>query len=97
MQVKICGIPHKVIFTDNHFDIDLHLGQINYDKAEIYINNNMTEELKEEALCHEILHGILMHLGYNEQNQDEQFVQAVANAISQTFIAKATFESEDKE
>ncbi len=97
MQVKICGIPHKVMLEDNHFDIDLHLGQINYDKAEIYINGGLTEELKQEALCHEILHGILMHLGYNEQNQDEQFVQAMANAISQAFIAKATFESEENE
>lgn len=96
MKVTICGIPHKVIFTDNHFDIDLHLGQINYDKAEIYINNDLTEELKQEALCHEILHGILMHLGYNDQNQDEQFVQAVANAISQTFIVNGIFESEER-
>lgn len=95
MQVKICGIPHKVIFISTPFDIDLHLGQINYDKAEIYINDGLTEELKQEALCHEILHGILMHLGYNEQNQDEQFVQAVANAISQTFIVKAIFKNEE--
>lgn len=96
MQVTICGIPHKVMFEDNHFDIDLHMGQINYDTAEIHINNGLTEELKQEVLCHEILHGILMHLGYSDQNQDEQFVQAVANAISQTFIINGTFESEER-
>lgn len=39
-------------------------------------------------MCHEILHGILVHLGYNEQSQDEQFVQAVGNAIYQTFQIK---------
>ena len=96
MKVTICGIPHEVILAEDRFDIDLHLGQINYDRAEIYINNSLTEEMKQEALCHEILHGILMHLGYSDQNQDEQFVQSVANAISQTFIINGIFESEER-
>lgn len=38
-----------------------------------------------EVLTHEILHGILMRLGYNEEHNNEQFVKALANAINQTF------------
>jgi hypothetical protein len=32
-----------------------------------------------------MIHGILVHLGYTEQSQDETFVQALANAIYQGF------------
>lgn len=44
--------------------------------------------MKKEMLCHEMLHGILMHLGYEKEGQDEQFVQALANAVSQSFEIK---------
>ena len=43
------------------------------------------EEAKEETICHEMIHGILVHLGYSQQSQDEIFVQALANAIYQGF------------
>lgn len=48
----------------------------------------MTDEEQEEILCHEILHGILVHLGYDELSQDEKLVQAVSNGINQTFEIK---------
>lgn len=88
MTVNICGIPHKVIECDDNFDADMHFAQIEYGKCEIRVNKNLTEQVKQEALCHEIVHGILVHLGYREQTQDEQFVQALGNAIYQTFDIK---------
>lgn len=42
----------------------------------------------EETLVHEILHGIFVHLGYDDEAQNEQFVQAMANAINQTFTLR---------
>ena len=87
-MVNICGIPHTVIECEDKFDKDLHFGQINHEKAEIQINKNLTEELKKETLCHEIVHGILVHIGYTEQSNDEQFVQALGNAIYQSFDIK---------
>lgn len=88
MRVNICGIPHEVIKCDDNFDIDLHFGQINYASATIKINNKVTPELFNEALCHEILHGIFTHLGYEKESQDEQMIQALAQAINQTFYVK---------
>lgn len=86
--VTICGIPYKIIPTEDLFNIDTHFGQINYTKCEIRINKNLKGEALSETLTHEILHGILLHLGYTEQMANEQFVQAVANAINQTFKIK---------
>lgn len=95
MIVNICGIPHKVIECEDNFNVDAHFGQIDYKACEIRINKDMTRESKYETICHEMLHGIFVHLGYSNYAQDEQLVQALGNAIYQGFNIKA--ESEDKE
>ena len=88
MQISICGVPHEVIECADSFDFDSHFGLIDYKACTIKINKDMSDAAKEEALCHEILHGILVHLGYNQLSQDEQFVQALSNAIYQTFMIR---------
>lgn len=85
MQVNICGILYDVVERKDNFNVDTHFGQIDYAKAEILVNQDMAGALKKETICHEMVHGILVHLGYNEQANDEQFVQAMANAICQGF------------
>lgn len=87
--VTICGIPYKIIPTEDVFNTDfLHLGQIDHTKSEIRINKDLKGEILYETLTHEIVHGILMHLGYSTEHNNEQFVQALANAINQTFRIK---------
>lgn len=88
MKVNICGVPHIVREVEHKFDIDLHLGQINYKEAEILINQDSHPEVKKETLCHEMIHGILNHLGYQDMANDEQLVQALGNAIYQGFEIK---------
>lgn len=85
MIVNICGIPHKVIECEDNFNVDTHFGQIDYKNCEIRINKNMTDESKKETICHEMIHGIFVHLGYSNCAQDEQLVQALGNAIYQGF------------
>lgn len=87
-KVNICGLPHTVIEKEDSFNTDLHMGQIDYGKCEITVNNSLTPAHKEETICHEMVHGILMHLGYAEMSQDEQFVQAFGNAIYQGFSVR---------
>lgn len=87
--INICGIPHKIIELRDNFDSDsVHCGQIDYKHCTISINEDMAEEEKQETLCHEIVHGILVHMGYDELSQDERLVQALANGINQTFEIK---------
>lgn len=85
MKVNICGLLHEVKECEDHFDLDLHCGQINFGRCEIRINSGLNPNIKEEAICHEMVHGILVHLGYAEMSQDEKFVQALGNAINQGF------------
>lgn len=45
----------------------------------------MPKDLKEQVLYHEIVHGILVALGYNDLGTDETFVQGFSNALYQMF------------
>lgn len=96
MIIKICGIPYKVVEVEDGFNDELHLGMIDYTTCEIKVNKSFPAEMKKEILCHETVHGILMHLGYNEMNDDEQLVQSLGNAINQTFNFKNSTSSKHK-
>ena len=84
-QVTICGVPHKIKYCEDSFNVDTHFGQIDYLKCEIKVNKALEGAALEETLTHEILHGILVHIGKNELAQDEELVQALSNAVFQTF------------
>lgn len=91
MTVKICGIPHEVKKVS---DIDENengvcLGQIDHAKAEIEIRSGMPPELVQSTLFHEVLHGMLVQLGYNSLSEDETFVQGFSNAMYQMFDFKS--------
>ena len=93
MKVNICGIPHTVIECDDKFNA--HFGQIDYKACEIRLNKDMTQEAKDETLCHEMVHGIFAHLGYDDYDANEQLVQALGNAIYQGFKVKVVEERDD--
>lgn len=95
MRVNICGVPHKVIEKDDNFTSDnTHLGEITYSQAEILINKNIPEAMKKETLCHEMVHGIFVHLGREDMSNDETLVQQLGNAIYQGFEIKGMEEEE---
>lgn len=93
MKVNICGIPHNIVYVNDEFNADTHFGQIDYGKAVIKISKDVSKEQQDEALCHEMLHGILIHIGKEELSQDEGFVQSLSNAIYQSFVP--VFEREE--
>lgn len=81
MKVNICGVLHDVVESEDILDF----GSIEYRKGRIVLQKNLTKDIKEEALCHEMVHGMLIHMGYTEFSEDERFVQALGNAIYQGF------------
>lgn len=54
----------------------------------IHIRKSLPKKMKNAVLIHEILHGILIQLGYNELSNDETLVQSLSIAIAQTFTIK---------
>lgn len=95
MKVNICGLPHEVVEVEDKFNLDCHMGMIEYKDLIIKINKDMHPEEKTETLCHEMIHGILVHLGYTDMSNDEQLVQALGNAIYQGFEVKKVTDSDD--
>ena len=88
-KVMICGIPFSVVECDDKFNSETtHFGAVKYDKAEIKINKDLHEAVKEETLCHEILHAMLIMIGRDDLSGDEVFVQSLGIAINQTFKIK---------
>lgn len=83
--INICGVPHQIIQCKDNFNVDSHFGEIDHIAATIKINEEMPEPLKMQTLCHEWLHGALILLGYNDESANEQFINALSNAIYQTF------------
>lgn len=87
--VNICGIPHTVVKRKDNFGInEYHFGEIDYKTCEIKIADDLTPALEKETLFHEMLHGILFHIGKDELSQDESLISALANAMIQSFDAK---------
>lgn len=88
MKVNICGIKHEVIECEDTFDMDTHFGMITYRDAVIKINKDMPINMKKEAICHEMVHGMLVHIGREDLTNDETLVQGLGNAIAQGFEVK---------
>lgn len=88
MRVSVCGVPHEVVEVKSEFDADCHFGQIDYQECRIKINANLPKEMKDSTLVHEMMHGILMHSGYEDLANDEKFVRVIGNCIYQSFAVK---------
>ena len=86
--ISVCGVPHTVLLCEDNFSSDSHFGEIDYTKAEIRINKAMPAELQSVTLVHEWLHAALVMLGFDTETANEQFVNALASAINQTFAVK---------
>ena len=63
-------------------------------KCEIIINRDMPEESQRETLIHEMVHGMLVHMGCDDLNNDEKFVQQMAVAIGMSFDIKGVRDDE---
>lgn len=90
MTVNICGVPHEVkkVSVIDEGGNGITLGQIDHSKAEIELRSGMPSGLEQSTLFHEVLHGMLVQLGYNSLSEDETFVQGFSNAMYQMFDFK---------
>ena len=89
-KINICGIPYKIkeVPVIDEADEGIIQGKIIYSQSTIYIKKDLPKKLKKQVLYHEIIHGVLVALGYNEQSADEAFVQSLATALYKIFEIK---------
>ena len=83
MKVNICGVPHKIVYKEviNEDCAGTTQGEIEYSKAKIRIKKGLPKEIEKEVIIHEMVHGMLVHMGQDELSGNEEFVQMMANAI----------------
>lgn len=89
-KIKICGLPFKIkqVNVLNEGDAGITQGEIYYSQGEIRICKRLPKRIKKRVLYHEILHGMLVQLGYNDLSSNEEFVQSMSNAMYQMFKLK---------
>lgn len=84
-KVKISGIDY-IVDVAEHQEVEegMLMGQIIYHEGRIYLNEVLNDQLKESTLLHEIVHGILYHMG-SEMNDNEEFVEGFSSGLYQVF------------
>lgn len=89
-KIKICGITFKIkeVNTIDEGEEGITQGQILYSEAKIFIKKGLPKELKKAVIFHEVLHGMLVQLGYTQLSSDETFVQSLSGLMFQMFDFK---------
>lgn len=86
-KVKIGGLVFEVILKEklNSNPGSTVLGKLVYLEQKIYINSTATLEIQKQALYHEMIHAMMIHLAEFEINDNERFVRRLANLLYQVF------------
>lgn len=82
--VKILGLTYEIEQVECISREELKLARIDYLHQKIYLLSDLGQQKKEQALLHEILHGIFNALGHDYT--DEQLIQSVACALHQVIV-----------
>lgn len=80
-RVNILGIDYEIKYLNDLIERENLYGEINFHKQRIRIDESMEQDRKARTLIHEILHGIMESLGYNDINCDEEKIQNISNAL----------------
>lgn len=83
--IKILGLDYQVQPVQVISRDEFLLGRIDFVDQIIYVDANLQTDRRKVVLLHEILHGILEALGFNEAS-DEHLVQSLATALHQVSI-----------
>lgn len=82
-KIKILATDYEVQEVDQIDKFKRLLGEIDYCNQIIKIDKNISEDMKKEVLIHEILHGVLEKLGYDDLNDDEQKIHSIGSTMYQ--------------
>lgn len=81
-SINILGIEYNVL-EQNIIESNPELmGMIDTHLQKIYLKSNLSEDVKNQTLLHEIIHAIFQQLGFIE---NEQVIQQLATSIYRVF------------
>lgn len=81
-QINILGAIYTIKYVDYISKEELKIGEVDYINQEIKIMNDLSNDIKNITLWHEIIHAILNQLGF-EESENEHLVQSLATGIHQ--------------
>lgn len=84
-EVKIFGETYEVIEQEIIDNMVEKIGLIDHMQNKIYIKKSLSEDKKKVTLIHEILHGILSQLGFDDEHDNEHLIDSLSTAIYQVF------------
>lgn len=82
-NIEILGLAFDVVETPVVNHEQLRDGEIDYRNQVIRIDAGLSDAAKEQVLLHEIIHGVLTQLGFDEETGDERLVQGLAVGLHQ--------------
>lgn len=92
-QIKILGIIYEVEEVDCISREELQLAHIDYMHQKIQVLSDLGKQKKEQALMHEILHGIYNALGFDYT--DEENIQRLACVLHHVIVENKLFDKEE--
>ena len=90
-EVKIFGETYEVIEQEIIDNMVEKIGLIDHLQNKIYIKKSISEDKKKVTLIHEILHGVLSQLGFDEEHDNEHLIDSLATALYQVFKSNSLF------
>lgn len=70
LKVIVAGIDFEILEVKGITERFNVLGQVNYNKGQIELDQDMCKTKKEQVLIHEVLHACFNEAGYEEQDED---------------------------
>ena len=86
-NVKIGALTYKIVRTEEPIILDYKLcsGMIDKDNLTILIDSKLDEQVQEEVLLHEILHGLVMDRNLQLENE-ELVVDELGKGLHQLIV-----------
>jgi len=81
--IKILGLDYTVERVPYISKDEYRIGQIDYIKQQILLDDEISEEREKVVLLHEVLHGICEVLGLDELNNNETLIKSLSTALHQ--------------
>jgi hypothetical protein len=82
--VRILGKTYTITKAEKFMEVDGRvLGQIDYTKQTIKLEDKMNVECEKVTLLHEIMHGVFYQLGFDSECTNEHLIQSIATALYQ--------------